>query len=365
MHVRRNPGDDRPRVFLVVVDRVEAPEEDDGDERNEAEPVRAHEPARAEQEHRAEDHREVARRPAGRELRGDERRDDRHAGERREREHDPPLLVHPAPHHLGETGAAHERQRDECSFAAQHGPRGEHEIMEGRHGRPRRARVLRLREQRRQPRRVEHGDAERHEPEQLQPLTREYGGRDGETDADEQPPVVRVEHQSDGRHEQGGPAAAAAKHALDVRIRDHEREECLELVHARLLRVVGEERVERGEQRADEAGPPVEQRPCRRVRKRDARQPEEQRQRVRRALAVAEGANPEPEQHVVRRRRTVLAQQRGNRRPVMVGEADRDALVDPEPCVQLPRANEQRERGQRDEDDRRRPAPLECTLPSA
>ena len=59
---------------------------------------------------------------------------------------------------------------------------------------------------------------------------------------------------------------------------------------------------------------------------------------MRRALAVAEHADPEAEQHVVGRRRAVLPQDVWDRRPVVVRDADGDPLVDPEARAELPDA---------------------------
>ena len=69
-------------------------------------------------------------------------------------------------------------------------------------------------------------------------------------------------------------------------------------------------------------------------------------------LAVTEHPDPEAEQHVVPGRRAVLAQDARDRRPVMVSDADREALVDPETAVQLARAHQGRQRCQDDEERR-------------
>ena len=168
---------------------------------------------------------------------------------------------------------------------------------------------------------------------------------------------MRVDHERERRDECERPRAPAAEDTFDVRVRRNEREERLELVHARLLRVVGEERLERGEHRAEKRRRAVaEERTPGRVGERYAREPDHERQRVRRTLGVAERAHPEAEQHVVGGRRAVLAQQARDRRPVVVRDPDGDPLVDPEACVQLARADEERERRQRDERNGHSPA---------
>ena len=159
-----------------------------------------------------------------------------------------------------------------------------------------------------------------------------------------------VDHQRRRRDEEHDPQPAAAHEALDVRPGDHEREERLELVHARLLRVVGEERVERREQRAGEPGHAAEDRAPGEERGRDAGEPEAKRKGVRRGLAVSEQPHPDPEQHVVGGRRAVLTEEVRNRAPVLVRDPHRDALVDPETGVELARTEEQRE--ERDQGER-------------
>ena len=52
---------------------------------------------------------------------------------------------------------------------------------------------------------------------------------------------------------------------------------------------------------------------------------------MRRALAVSEPADPDVEQEVIERRRAILTEQARDRRQRMVGDPDRDPLVDPEP----------------------------------
>src|SRR5581483_9935947 len=88
---------------------------------------------------------------------------------------------------------------------------------------------------------------------------------------------------------------------------------------------------------------------------RHAREPEDQRQRMGCSLAVAEHANPKTEQHVVERRRAVLAEQVRDRGPVLVRDANRDALVNPEARVNRAGPDEEREERQQRNRDRHRP----------
>jgi hypothetical protein len=75
---------------------------------------------------------------------------------------------------------------------------------------------------------------------------------------------------------------------------------------------------------------------------------------VGRALAIAEEPDPETEQQVVTGRRSVLPEEPRDRRPVMVGDPDGEAFVDPEACVQLPGSKNRRQRDQGDEERRDR-----------
>ena len=217
--------------------------------------------------------------------------------------------------------------------------------MEARTGRPRRARVPRLREQRRHPRRVEHSDAGRRDPEQAQPLAgerRPWRRRARRRGTGPSCGCTRAARST--THEAARPRTPPAQDPFDVRPRDDERQERLELVHPRLLRVVGEERVERSEHRRRRAPADVRTpRARRRTRAARRRAPKTSESVWVARLAVAEEAHPDPEQHVVERRRPVLAQEVRDRRPVLVRDADRDPLVDPEAGVQLPRAREERE----------------------
>ncbi len=63
------PRGDLPRVLLVVAHREAGPQKQDHGESREAAPIRSREPARADEQDRPEDDREVARRPRRRDLR--------------------------------------------------------------------------------------------------------------------------------------------------------------------------------------------------------------------------------------------------------------------------------------------------------
>ena len=141
-----------------------------------------------------------------------------------------------------------------------------------------------------------------HDREQAEPFADDDRRRDREPHAQEERPVVRVDHQGETDHQEGRERATAPHDRLEVGEADDEREERLELVHARLLRVVGQVWVQRREQRAAEPGHAIERDAPERIRKRNARDPEHQRQRMRRALAVAEPRHPDAQQEVVRRR---------------------------------------------------------------
>ncbi len=221
------------------------------------------------------------------------------AGHRRESEHDRPLVPVARTREAEQPGSADQDECDEHRVAVHHRSRREDQVSEAGRRRPGSARVAHLREHGRQPGRVEHGDTRGDEPEALQPLAGPEGGGGGQPDAEEERPVVHVDHRGDRRDERGRPRGAATQNSLDVGVRNDEREKRLDLVHARLLRVVREEWVERSERRQDEPGSAIEDRPPGGVRDRDAREPEEQRERVGRALAVAEDPDPETEQQVV------------------------------------------------------------------
>ena len=90
----------------------------------------------------------------------------------------------------------------------------------------------------------------------------------------------------------------------------------------------------------------AEQRPARPERDRHHDRREQHGEPVDARLRAPEDLQPEAEQHVVERRRAVLAQHARDVAERPVGDPDREALVDPEPDVELPRAQQH---GARDE----------------
>ena len=78
-------------------------------------------------------------------------------------------------------------------------------------------------------------------------------------------------------------------------------------------------------------------------RDRDGRQREDDRHRVGPRLAAAEDVDPDAEQHVVQRRRAVLLQHARDVQQRVRGDADRQALVDPEARVDRLAAQRQRD----------------------
>ena len=216
--------------------------------------------------------------------------------------------------------------------------------------------MAQLEEERRQPREVEEqrrcaGDGG------LAPvLAREEEGRDGEPGTEEERPVVRVQQEVERQHEQRQVAPATEHDTVRIRRGRDDREARRQRVHPRLLAVVGEEGVDRRQRCGDPAGGAPEERLRRPVGERGAGDRRDERQRVRRALAVAEPADPHVEEQVVERRRTVLPEQVRNRREVMVRDPDGDALVDPEARAQHARAQPERRKTEETEDTGRRPA---------
>ena len=139
--------------------------------------------------------------------------------------------------------------------AAEHVGEAVEDALERRPLRPRRAGVPGLREQDRQPRQVEH----RGEPVGEQRVAHHRapvgaGVPDGHQrrhrpDGEEQPPVVGVGEQRQRHREDGQPRAPALDEGDDEGRRHDHREQGDERVHPRLLRVVGQERVDRRQQR--------------------------------------------------------------------------------------------------------------------
>ena len=130
--------------------------------------------------------------------------------------------------------------------------------------------------------------------------------------AEEQPPVVGVGEQRERDREGGQPGAPALDEDDGEGRRHHRREQGDEGVHPRLLRVVGQEGIERRQHRGDPGGAVAEQGARAQPRGGHGQQREGDRQPVRLGLAAAEHAHPQLEQQVVQRRRSVLAQDAGD-----------------------------------------------------
>jgi hypothetical protein len=215
--------------------------------------------------------------------------------------------------------------------------------------------VLALVGERRQPGRVEDGGDRCGERGGPPAVTYRDNRHDGEREREEEPPVVRVEQSRERDAEQRQEPPPAEDDAVDIRADDDERERRDQRVHPRLLGVVGEERIDCGEGGADPARQAPEERTPDPVRERDAREREVERERVRRALAVTEPADPNVQQQVVQRRRAVLTEQVRDRREVVVRDPDGQTFVDPEAAAEKARADPQREADQGKERRRARP----------
>ena len=127
---------------------------------------------------------------------------------------------------------------------------------------------------------VEHEHRDADVEEVAQPLALEERRRDRQADAEEERPVVHVDHQREHHREHGQPAAPAVDDRLQPRERGDQAEERLHAVHPRLLRVVREVRVEGGERGAVPAGDAVERGAADPVGKRDAADREDHREDV-------------------------------------------------------------------------------------
>ena len=185
--------------------------------------------------------------------------------------------------------------------------------------------------------------------------------RDAGREEDEQPPVVRErEEHGEDRERRQEPAVAQDERVDEARHRQ-EAQERRQRVHARLLRVVREERVQRRDDRRHPARPPPGQGATGPQRGGDRQQREGDRQAVRLALAVAEDRDPDVQQQVVQRRRAVQAQDRRDVRQRVRRDADRQALVDPEAGEQRAGAQVRRHAHEQDErDDPRRDRQRRC-----
>ena len=156
------------------------------------------------------------------------------------------------------------------------------------------------------------------------------------------------------RHgEDGQPRAPALDEGHDEGRRHDRREQGDEGVHPRLLRVVGQERVDRGQQRRDPGRAVAEERAPPQPGGRDGEDREGDGERVRVGLAAAEDAHPQLEDQVVQRRRAVLAQDGGDVAQRMRRDADRQALVDPEAGVDGLGAQREREPDEEGQDEQR------------
>ena len=134
-----------------------------------------------------------------------------------------------------------------------------------------------------------------------------------------EPRPLRVEHQleRDPEHPQVAPAA------VDERVQEagggEQPEQHHQLVGLGVLRVLGQERVEREQHRGEDPGPASEQAPAGPHPRRDADQPEQQRQQVGRGLAGAEARrsrNAAPGSRAARTRR------RAGRRAAALSECE-------------------------------------------
>src|SRR5262249_46651331 len=136
-------------------------------------------------------------------------------------------------------------------------------------------------------------------------------------------------------------------HAVRVRGRGDNREARRERVHPSLLAVVGQVRVDGGEERTDPAGRATEERAGTPVRKRDARDRGDQRERVRRTLAVAEPADPDVEGRVEGRGGPSWRRKGRDGRRVVGAKAAGNPSAIQKPAADPPRARQYRERTQK------------------
>jgi hypothetical protein len=113
---------------------------------------------------------------------------------------------------------------------------------------------------------------------------------------------------------------------------DEEREQRDERVHPRLLRVVRQEGVRRGQGGGDPARARAEHAAAGPERRGQGEHGEDDGQRVGLHLAVADQLHPAVQEQVVQRRRAVEAQDAGDVGQGVARDADAQALVDPEPA---------------------------------
>ncbi len=246
------------------------------------------------------------------------------------------LSSHLALEDHGEARAARQQQRHRRRAAAEQALRDLDRRAEVRRVEPGRAGVLDLVEQRGHPRQVEqpdHAEADQrvaHEAAAVLGHVPARHERDDRARRHEQPPVVRVDEEAEEDDERGQVAAPAEGEHVQEGRRGEQREQQHERVHARLLRVVGEERVDRAEGGADQPGAPPEQAPAGPQPARDREQGHEHREPLRVGRAVAEDVDPDGQQHVVERRRAVHPEHARDVEERLRGDPDREALVHPE-----------------------------------
>ena len=153
--------------------------------------------------------------------------------------------------------------------------------------------------------------------------------------------------------EDGQPRAPALDEGHDEGRRHDRREQGDEGVHPRLLRVVGQERVDRRQQRRDPGRAIAEEGAPAQPGGRHGEDREGDGERVRVGLAAAEDAHPQLEDQVVQRRRAVLAQDARDVAQRMRRDADREALVDPEAGVDGLGAQRERQPDEEGQDEQR------------
>ena len=156
--------------------------------------------------------------------------------------------------------------------------------------------------------------------------------------AEEERPVVGVQRDRQREPEQHRPAPRGA--LVDGVGAQEERggeqaQQHHQRVHPRLLPVLRDVRVARGQHGREPGGAAAEHEPGAPEGQRDRGQREDQRQRVRGALAAVGQRDPHVQQAVVERRRAVLAQDTRDVGQRPVGDAHRQPLVDPVADAQL------------------------------
>ena len=338
---RRDRLGDVAHVALLVGYGTDRPQHDHEQEADQAEAARVREPGGRQEQQRRQRDRQVAVRPGRRDLRRRPRDQHRAEEERDQRRHHAPsgrqgAQAPAGAEQRGDARAAREEQRDQRRAPGQAvGHAGEHRELRG--ARPRGARVGGLVERRRQPGQVEqrdgaereqavtqqppapHGRCQPHEPQPGEPGRR----------PEEQRPVVRVEQRRERGDEARRPPARGRLAGLRERERPHERragdeaQQHHQRVHARLLRVLREERVGRGQPGGHPGAPLGDDRPARPPGDRDGDERAQQRQRAGGLLRAPGEREPEVQQQVVQRWGAVEAQGRQDVGERPVGDARR------------------------------------------